>query len=167
MSKFKSPNILVVLNNIRSSQNVGSIFRTCDAVGVKKIILAGYTPTPIDRFGRENKGLTKASLGAEKFVVWEKVESLSEVVKFDNTGSKNFVVVGVEQAKNSINYKNLKSQIESSGFQNLILIFGNEVEGLSESDLDHCGLVAEIPMQGQKESLNVAVCAGIILFELV
>ena len=80
--------IIVILNSIRSNENVGSIFRTCDAVGVSKIILCGYTPAPIDRFGRENRGLTKASLGAEKFVKWEKVESLkSAIYQLKNSSS--------------------------------------------------------------------------------
>jgi tRNA G18 (ribose-2'-O)-methylase SpoU len=84
MSKSQNSNkkeIIVLLNNIRSNENVGSIFRTCDATGVSKIILVGYTPAPVDRFGRENKGLTKASLGAEKNIKWEKVESLEEAIK--------------------------------------------------------------------------------------
>ena len=78
--------IIVILNDIRSSENVGSIFRTADAAGISKIILAGYTPAPIDRFGRENRGLAKAALGAEKFVEWEKVETLREAIK----NMKNF-----------------------------------------------------------------------------
>ena len=72
---------VVILNNIRSNENVGSIFRTADGAGVSKIILCGYTPAPLDRFGRENKGLVKASLGAEKSVVWEKFENLKEAIK--------------------------------------------------------------------------------------
>ena len=73
--------MVVILNNIRSNENVGSVFRTADATGVSKIFLVGYTPAPTDRFGRENKGLTKASLGAEKFVEWEKAENLKEAIK--------------------------------------------------------------------------------------
>ena len=73
--------IVVILNNIRSNENVGSIFRTCDAVGVSKIILCGYTPAPVDRFGRENKGLVKASLGAEKFVEWKKKKTCHSYFK--------------------------------------------------------------------------------------
>jgi tRNA G18 (ribose-2'-O)-methylase SpoU len=161
----KNINRVVILNNIRSNENVGSIFRTCDATGVSKIILCGYTPTPIDRFGRENKGLTKASLGAEKFVKWEKFESLAIVV--DRLKNKkifsDFLIVGVEQSKDSIDYKKIKD-IKT---QNIALVFGNEVEGLSKADLKLCDMVAELPMLGDKESLNVAVCAGVVLYELL
>lgn len=161
MPKFQGLNILVILNNIRSSENVGSIFRTCDAVGVSKIILCGYTPAPIDRFGRENKALTKASLGAEKFVAWEKFESLkgaSEKLK-----KENFKIIAIEQHEKAINYTKIRDREK---VYNLALVFGNEVEGLSRADLDLCDVVAEIPMAGRKESLNVAVCAGIVLFEI-
>lgn len=153
--------IIVILNNIRSSENVGSIFRTCDAVGVTKIILCGYTPAPTDRFGRENKGLTRASLGAEKFVEWEKFESLKEAI--EKLKKENYKIIGIEQSKNAINYKKLKN-IKT---KNIALVFGNEVDGLSKDDLSHCDIVAQLPMLGKKESLNVAVCAGIILYELL
>jgi tRNA G18 (ribose-2'-O)-methylase SpoU len=199
----KKLEITVILNNIRSSENVGSIFRSCDAAGVSKIILCGYTPAPFDRFGRENKGLIKASLGAEKFVEWEKAENLKEAIQnfsseysqkclasatgastrknsaefypcifenipkknFESAHSKNFVIVGVEQNKNSVNYRDIKKLAPRAS--RLALIFGNEVEGLSETDLKLCDLIAEIPMHGHKESLNVAVAAGIVLFEIL
>jgi tRNA G18 (ribose-2'-O)-methylase SpoU len=154
-------NRVVVLNNIRSNENVGSIFRTCDAAGVSKIILVGYTPAPIDRFGRENTGLTKASLGAEQFVKWEKVESLAEAnLKLKTEG---FKIVGIEQSENAIDYKKIRNE----KIKNLALVFGNEVEGLSGADLKLCDIVAELPMLGRKESLNVSVCAGVILYELL
>ncbi len=180
---------IVILNNIRSNENVGSIFRTCDAVGVKKIFLCGYTPAPLDRFGRQNKALTKASLCAEKFVEWERTESLEEAVnvlknyspslctdksllafssarpvglrkaRSEDNFSK-FKIIGVEQDKRSINYKLISNN------DNLALVFGNEVDGLSKEDLALCDVVAEIPMRGNKESLNVAVSVGIILFSI-
>lgn len=167
---------IVILNNIRSNENVGSIFRTCDAVGVSKIILVGYTPAPVDRFGRENKGLTKASLGAEKFVKWEKVENLEEAItqlktgkNFDSSSLKGshraqnfsqFLIVGIEQDKKAMDYR----EIKKLKTKNIALVFGNEVEGLSEADLKLCDVVAELPMLGHKESLNVSVCAGIVLY---
>lgn len=169
--------IIVILNNIRSNENVGSIFRTCDAVGVKKIILCGYTPAPIDRFGRENKGLIKASLGAEKFVEWEKAENLFQAIqnlknhfvrsqllrksRYQNNFS-DFKIIGIEQDKKAINYKKLRN-IKT---KNTALVFGNEVDGLSKQDLKLCDLIAEVPMRGKKESLNVAVCVGVVLFSL-
>jgi tRNA G18 (ribose-2'-O)-methylase SpoU len=158
-------NIIVILNNIRSNENVGSIFRTCDAAGVSKIILVGYTPAPIDRFGRGNKGLTKASLGAEKFVKWEKIENLKEAISILQNSSKNFIIIGVEQNKKAIDYKRIKQQVASN--KHLALVFGNEVDGLSEADLRLCDVVTELPMLGHKESLNVAVCAGIVLYSLI
>jgi 23S rRNA (guanosine2251-2'-O)-methyltransferase len=171
-------NITVILNNIRSNENVVSIFRTADAAGVSKIILCGYTPMPTDRFGRENKGLTKASLGAEKFVEWEKEESLSEAIKnlknyfvrsqllcksrFQNNFS-DLKVIGIEQDKKAIDYK----EIKNNKIKNIALVFGNEVDGLSKEDLKLCDIVAQITMHGKKESLNVAVCAGVVLYSLI
>ena len=155
--------IVLILNNIRSNENVGSIFRTADAAGVSKIVLCGYTPMPLDRFGRENKKLSKASLGAEKFVEWEKAESLksaSEKLRKDN-----FKIIGVEQDKKAIDYKKIKRQVVGS--QYLALVFGNEVGGLSKEDLKLCDLVVEIPMGGKKESLNVSVAVGIVLYEIL
>ncbi len=156
--------IIVILNNIRSSENTGSIFRTADAAGVSKIILVGYTPAPTDRFGRENKGLTKASLGAERFVEWEKIESLSKAIRdLDNFSA--WKVIGIEQDKKAIDYRNIKQSVASS--QHLALIFGNEVDGLSKEDLKLCDIIAQITMRGKKESLNVSVCAGIVLYSLI
>jgi len=173
---------VVILNNIRSNENVGSIFRTADATGVSKIILCGYTPAPVDRFGRENKGLTKASLGAEKSIEWEKVENLGEAIsslknhpvrsqllrksRFQND-FLNCLVIGIEQDKNAIDYRKIKTQILESGIQNLVIVFGNEVDGLSKEDLKLCDVVVELPMLGNKESLNVSVCAGIVLYSLI
>jgi tRNA G18 (ribose-2'-O)-methylase SpoU len=164
----KNINRVVILNNIRSSENVGSIFRTADATGVSKIILCGYTPAPTDRFGRENRGLAKAALGAEKFVKWEKMETLEKTINnlknsFSAHSSKNFTIIGIEQDKKAINYRKIKN----NKTKNLVLIFGNEVNGLSKEDLKLCDITAQIPMHGKKESLNVAVCAGIILYSLI
>ena len=156
-------NMSVILNNIRSSENVGSIFRTADAFGVKKIYLCGYTPAPLDRFNRKNTKLTKASLGAEDFVGWEKVEKLEDVV----ARLKDFLIVGVEQSKDSIDYREIKNSPFLNPNYNIALIFGNETEGLSQEDLKLCDMVAEIPMLGKKESLNVAVSAGVVFSSLV
>jgi 23S rRNA (guanosine2251-2'-O)-methyltransferase len=160
--------IVVILNNIRSSENVGSIFRTSDAAGVSKIILVGYTPAPTDRFGRENKGLTKASLGAEKLVEWEKAENLKEAVKkLQYNNGEKWKIVGIEQDKKSVDYRELKNYYLKSNSYDLALVFGNEVEGLSKEDLKLCDAIAELPMLGKKESLNVSVCAGIVLYSLI
>src|SRR3989344_3053730 len=148
--------IVVMLDNIRSNENVGSIFRTSDAAGVSKIYLVGITPAPLDRFNRVNKRLAKAALGAEKTVGWEQVESFkSASLKVKKEG---FKIVGVEQDKKAKDYKLL------SNSYNLAFVFGNEVDGLSKEDIELCDEIVEIPMKGKKESLNVAVAAGIILF---
>lgn len=149
--------IVVILNNIRSNQNVGSIFRTSDAAGVEKIFLAGYTPAPLDKFGRVNNALVKSALGAEKSVEWEKVKSLKKAI--EQLGN-DFLVVAVEQDEKSKNYKSFKYP------GNVALVFGNEVTGLSKKDLTLCDAVVEIPMKGKKESLNVSVTAGVILFSV-
>lgn len=197
MLKSQNPDIIVILNNIRSSENVGAIFRTCDAAGVSKVILCGYTPAPIDRFDRPNSKLAKAALGAEKIVKWEKSENLAKTIKklrkpqehpvrsqmLRISRSRNvlaaFKIVAIEQDKKAVDYRKLKKLVASS--QHLVLIFGNEVEGLSQKDLTLCDLIAELPMRkamvrqahhpryskAGKESLNVAVCAGIVLYSLV
>ncbi len=152
-------NITLVLDNIRSSENVGSIFRTADAAGVGKVVLGGITPTPVDRFLRPNTKLTKASLGAEKSVDWEHVPNLAEYIA---GMKKEYFVVAIEQAPNSIDYKNLPELIKDK--QKIAYVLGNEVDGVSQEILKLSGAVVEIPMQGEKESLNVAVTAGIILF---
>lgn len=147
---------IVILNNIRSNENVGSIFRTSDAAGVSKIYLVGYTPAPLDRFGRINQGLTKAALGAEKTVEWELVDSFKSIT--EKLRKEEYKIVGVEQSEQSIDYRELSPDSD------IAFVFGNEVEGLSAEDLKLCDKVVEIPMKGKKESLNVAVSVGIVLF---
>ena len=157
MSQAK-PAISVVLHDIRSAENVGSIFRTADACGVSKIYLTGYTPTPIDRFGRTRRDIVKASLGAEKVVLWEQCDSISPFLK--RLRKEKIRIVAIEQDSKSVDYKKLRLQ------GSITLIFGNEVTGLPKSVLDHSDTVAEIHMRGMKESLNVSVAAGIVLSRL-
>ncbi len=145
----------VILNNIRSAENVGSIFRTGDAFGVTQIFLVGISPAPLDRFGRINTKLAKSALGAEHFVKWQRFETLPEALEV--LRKENFKIVAVEQADNSTNYKLLSNNLPAA------FVFGNEVEGLSAEDLRLCDEVVEIPMSGMKESLNVAVSVGVIL----
>jgi 23S rRNA (guanosine2251-2'-O)-methyltransferase len=164
--------ITLILNNIRSNENVGSIFRTADAAHVKKIYLCGYTPAPVDRFGRANKALVKAALGAEKNVDWGKIETLRETVAI--LKKEKFQIVAIEQTSKSKNYSKYKYSKKTA------LVLGNEVDGLSANDLSLCDVAVEIPMNGLmvgqahhprhtkqgKESLNVAVTAGIALFNI-
>ncbi len=158
-------NTVVILNNIRSMENVGSIFRTADASGVSKVYLVGITPAPVDRFGRKNSKLEKSSLGAENFVEWEKVEKLKNLT--EKLKEEGFKIIAVEQDKNAIDYRSLKKEIQESGIKNLAFVFGNEVDGIGKEDLELCDLIVEIPMKGKKESLNVAVTVGIILYSIL
>jgi tRNA G18 (ribose-2'-O)-methylase SpoU len=152
------PEMVVIVHNVRSAHNVGSIFRTADAAGITKIYLTGYTPAPLDRFNRPVKEIAKTALGAETGVSWEKVNNPSHVIaKLKRDG---FLVVAVEQSARSKKYLDLKTK------QPIALVLGNEVRGLSRGVLSHADVVVEIPMFGMKESLNVAVSFGIVAFGL-
>lgn len=147
---------VLILHNVRSAHNVGSIFRTADACGINHIYLVGYTPSPHDSFGRINTHIAKTSLGAEKTVPWSHHSALRFVIrKLKNKGVR---IVAVEQDSRSVNYKTWRSPKECA------FVFGNEPRGLSRQALALCDEILEIPMRGKKESLNVSVAAGIILF---
>ena len=155
----KSPEICVLLDNIRSVHNVGSIFRTSEAAGVSHIYCAQTTPTPNDRFGRKRKDFAKVALGAEDLVPWSHVENPIQHLK--DLKRNGYKIIAVEQAENSVNYQNIELSNKN------ILIFGNEVEGVSSSLLKLADVVAEIPLKGKKESLNVAVTVGVALFGIM
>jgi tRNA G18 (ribose-2'-O)-methylase SpoU len=154
-------NIVLILHNIRSVYNVGSIFRTADAGGVSKIYLIGVTPTPKDRFGGFRKDFSKVALGAEKIVEWERVEEFFRVC--EKLKKDGFEVLAVEQDKRSIPYNEYRLNKKNS---RIALVFGEETKGLQKSVLDKCDEVLEIPMRGKKESLNVSVAVGIVVFHL-
>ena len=154
--------MIVVLDNIRSIYNVGSIFRTADALGVEKIYLCGITPTPIDRFGLKNKALAKVALGAEQSVPWSKVGStLAAVEKLKQEG---YSIIALEQDERAISL--FDADLKQSSKKKIALLLGVEVEGLSKEILDQADLIAEIPMRGKKESLNVSVAFGIAGYAL-
>jgi 23S rRNA (guanosine2251-2'-O)-methyltransferase len=156
----KETNLL--LHNIRSTHNVGSIFRTADAAGIHKIYITGYTPTPIDRFGREVKELSKVALGGELSVTWEYYKNpVTLIKKLKNKKSNALQVIALEQNKKSIDYKKVKIKYPA------LFIVGNEVEGISKNILKLSDIIAEIDMKGKKESLNVAVSFGIALFRIL
>lgn len=146
----------VILYDIRSHYNVGAIFRTCDGAGVGKVYLAGYTPTPEDRFGREVAEISKTALGAEKFVPWEQVEDIVALIK--KLQAEGATVVAVEQSADAIMLNDFLLP------EQVVYIFGSETEGVPLEILSAVDTILEIPMQGQKESLNVSVTAGIVLF---
>ncbi len=149
----------ILLHNIRSSHNVGSIFRTADGAGVTQIILSGYTPTPIDKFGRPQKDIAKTALGAERTITWSYVKTPITTIR--RMKKEGVHIVGVEQDSRSIDYR----MFTESG--PTLYLLGNEVRGLSKSLRDTCDTLVEIPMYGKKESLNVSVAAGIVLFSTI
>lgn len=162
MTKCKKENdrqILLILDNIRSAHNVGSIFRTADATGVDKLYLCGYTPAPIDRFGRENTKLTKASLGAEGTVSWKKRDNIHEVL--EELSSEGVLTLALEQSPQASDYRSVALGSSTA------VVLGNEVEGVSGAALAYCHDIVEIPMFGKKESLNVAVTAGVVLYQFL
>jgi tRNA G18 (ribose-2'-O)-methylase SpoU len=146
----------VLLHNIRSAHNVGSIFRTADAAGVSKIFLSGYSPAPIDRFGRPFQMIAKVALGAEKTIPWEYEKNPYRVIS--HARNDGWQIVGVEQDEKAVDYRKFVRKGPT------LFIFGNEVRGISKALRIKCDALIEIPMRGKKESLNVAVAAGIILF---
>ena len=146
----------ILLHNIRSSHNVGSIFRTADAAGVRQVYLSGYTPTPEDKFGRMQKDIAKTALGAESFVPWRYSKEPSGILR--QLRADGWQIVGVELDARATDYRKFRRK------NNVLYVFGNEVRGLSPAMRRACDSLIEIPMRGKKESLNVAVTAGIILF---
>ena len=153
MKNRSDKNIYLILHNIRSLYNVGSIFRTADAAGVSKIYLTGYTPDPSQ----------KTALGAEKFIPYERHRNISSLL---SKLKKDLVqTVALEQDKKSIDYRKFKPNPPAGG--SLALILGNEVRGMSRELLKKVDKVIQIPMRGEKESLNVSVAAGVALFELI
>lgn len=149
--------VVLVLHNIRSTHNVGSIFRTADAAGVSKVYLTGYTPTPKDRFGRTQKDIAKTALGAEEYIPWEEGDVTRVFKKLKGEG---FEVVCVEQDARAVSADKYKLGKKTA------LVFGNEVRGVSKQLRDKSDTIVEIPMRGKKESLNVSVAAGVVLFLL-
>lgn len=152
---------IVILHNIRSVENVGAMFRTADAAGINKIYLTGYTPAPLDRFGRKREDLAKSALGAEEFVPWEQKKNVFPLLA--KLKQEKYLIIGIEQAKNSVDYKTL--QLRRG--QGNVFIVGAEVTGIPKNILEKCDIIAEIPMKGKKESLNVSVALGIALFRIL
>ena len=150
--------MIAILDNLRSIHNVASIFRTADGAGVEKIYLCGITPAPIDKWGRKVGAFSKVSLGAENSVSWEKVGDTAALAqRLQNEGVE---IWALEQTDHSIELKNARPA------QNFALIVGPEVEGISRLVLDEVDHIVEIPMHGEKESLNVSVAFGIATYRL-
>src|ERR1017187_218278 len=147
--------IVVVLDNVRSAYNVGSIFRTADAFPVEAIYLCGITGYP------PHKEILKTALGATETVKWKYYKSTLEAIHELKTSG--YKIYAVEQAEASIplnEISNLKSKIS-----NIVLIFGHEVDGVQQDIMNVCDGCIEIPQGGTKHSLNIAVSAGVVLWE--
>ncbi len=146
--------MVVVLDNLRSCSNIGSVFRTSDALLVKKIYLCGISATP------PNKEIHKTALDSEKSVDWEYMEKTEEAVQ--KLKDENYLVYAVEQVENSISLP----EFCLSGDEKLALVFGNEVRGVQQKVVNLCNGAIEIPQFGTKHSLNVSVSAGIVLWDI-
>lgn len=154
--------MILILDNIRSSHNVGSILRTADATGVEAVYLCGVTPAPIDRFGLPNVRLTKVSLGAEKSILWKQFVSTQAAIHA--LVKKGYQLLALEQSVGSVAYSSQK--LRRFSWNTSALILGEEVHGLTNDILSRVDTTIEIPMHGAKESLNVAVACGISLYRL-
>jgi tRNA G18 (ribose-2'-O)-methylase SpoU len=152
---------VAVLDNLRSVHNVGSIFRTCNAVGIEKIFLCGTTPTPLDAKGNRRKDFAKVALGAEDIVSWEYGEDIKTCVQ--NLKKEGFYIISLEQDLHSADYKD----VDITGKENVAFVVGAEVDGVTHDVVKLSDVVAEIPMLGTKESLNVTIAFGIGVYRIL
>jgi len=145
--------IIVILNDIRSLNNIGSFFRTADAFNIEKIYLCGITAKP------PHREIQKTALGATESVVWEHRDSITELISELKT--ENMLIASIEQAEKTT----FLHQIEQIPNQKIALVFGNEVDGVDQEVINTSDYIIEIPQFGTKHSLNVSVCAGVVLWE--
>jgi len=149
----KTP-LILVLDDIRSLHNIGSVFRTADAFLIEKIILCGITATP------PNKEIHKTALGATETVAWEHHENILEVI--GNLKKDNVLTLAIEQVESAVFLQDFKAEKN----QKYALIFGNEVYGVAQEAVAICDGCIEIPQLGTKHSLNISVSAGIVVWDL-
>jgi 23S rRNA (guanosine2251-2'-O)-methyltransferase len=149
--RTKKKPITIILDNIRSAHNVGSIFRTSDAFLIKKIILCGITPTP------PNNDIRKSALGSTESVDWEYYENTAEAVNI--LKKEGYEIIAVEQVEKSTRLTKFKS------IKPIALIFGHEVNGVQQKIIDMCDQTIEITQWGTKHSLNISISAGIVLWK--
>lgn len=142
----------VLLDKIRSMYNVGSFFRTSDGAGISKLILTGYTATP------PRKEISKTALHADEHIPWEHFENVMDAVLA--LKQEGFTIVSIEKNDNSTDFR----EIELGHLEKVCFVFGNEVEGVAKEVLDQSDYIIHLPMLGIKESLNVAVSGGAILY---
>jgi 23S rRNA (guanosine2251-2'-O)-methyltransferase len=146
--------VIVVLENIRSMNNIGSVFRSSDAFLVQEIILCGYTAKP------PHRDIQKTALGATETVKWSHYDDINTVI--EKLKKEKFHVLAVEQTSKSIKL----NEVDFNSFPSVALIFGNEVNGVEQSTIEQCNDSLEIDQHGTKHSLNVSVCAGIVLWKV-
>ena len=144
--------LILVLDNIRSAQNIGSVFRTADAFGVKAIYLCGISATP------PHKDILKTALGATESVSWSYYKNTKDAI--DILRNESYQIVAIEQVKESISLENFRTDNRA-----VALILGHEMDGVSQDIINECDSCIEIPQAGIKHSINVAVCAGIVCWE--
>lgn len=150
----KNP-VVVVLENIRSAYNVGSVFRTADAFLVEAIYICGYSARP------PHKEIKKTALGAEETVNWEYFKTAAEAI--EKLKSLGYTIYAAEQAEKSL----LLHQVKPGENEKIAVVFGNEVSGVEQSTIHLCDACLEIPQLGMKHSLNIATAAGVVLWELI
>jgi 23S rRNA (guanosine2251-2'-O)-methyltransferase len=145
--------IILILDDIRSLNNIGSFFRTADAFNIEKIYLCGITAIP------PHREIQKTALGSTETIEWEHIDSIVELIK--KLKHENYKVISIEQTEKTI----FLQDISTMKAEKFALIFGNEVDGVSQKAIDLSDFIVEIPQFGTKHSLNVSVCAGIVLWE--
>lgn len=153
-------NCTLVLHNIRSVHNAGSIFRSSDGAGVSRIILSGYTPGPLDHKGKPRQDFGKVALGAQESVPWERTEDelSSTIEKLKAEGNEILALECDAEARDIFLYKPKN---------NFVLVLGSEVDGVAPSIMKEADAIVSIPMRGIKSSLNVSVATGIALYALL
>ena len=156
VSTFKSIKktpLIIILDDIRSLNNIGSIFRTCDAFKIEKIYLCGITATP------PNRKITKTAIGATESIDWEYYENINDLVlELKNNG---IIIWAVEQTDNSKTLSEMENLVKNKKHA---LIFGNEINGVKQDVINNCNNVIEISQYGTKHSLNVSIAAGIVIW---
>lgn len=165
--------ISLVAHNIRSTHNVGAFFRTCDAFNIDEIIFSGYTPYPnlkddtrlphlSDKITRQ---IHKTALGAECTVEFRVFDNIYQVIQ--SLSKSGYILIALEQSENSQSLEDVVEEIKMSNTDtNLALFVGNEIHGVDKKTIEQMDYIIELPMHGQKESLNVSVSAGVALYSL-
>lgn len=159
---MKENKFYLILHRVRSAYNVGSMFRSADGIGVDKIFISGFTQVPSKKEyvlqSKAEKMLSKTALGADKYVAWEKAANLGKLI--EKLKKEDFQIIALEQNENSVDYLKFKPA------NKIALIVGNEPRGIDKRILKKCDIIMELPMRGQKQSLNVAVALGVAGYKL-